>query len=186
MRLNLDSAINPCSTQCNRKPDLLLPDNSLQNRCKSRRCEQQTQWFAEHRKQLTSLSDDHSELVPLLPIPNRTVKRLRANDSVDYPCESRSSSDSLQTKNPQVQTWGFLLCIEFNDDLLERSENKPLSRRAACFDDTNNTYQKVGAKVGHRQTPYKPPPPEMVGGCFWFEVKPGDGSYFLPVFVFPA
>jgi hypothetical protein len=34
-------------------------------------------------------------LVPLLPIPNRTVKRLRANDSVDYPCESRSSSDSL-------------------------------------------------------------------------------------------
>ena len=29
------------------------------------------------------LSDDHSELVPLLPIPNRTVKRLRADDSVD-------------------------------------------------------------------------------------------------------
>ena len=42
-----------------------------------------------------SLSDDHSELAPLLPIPNRTVKRLSADDSVDYPCESRSSSDSL-------------------------------------------------------------------------------------------
>src|SRR3990167_1083276 len=41
------------------------------------------------------MSDDHSELVPLLPIPNRTVKRLCADDSVDYPCESRSSSDSL-------------------------------------------------------------------------------------------
>ena len=27
--------------------------------------------------------DDHSELVPLLPIPNRTVKRLRADDSAD-------------------------------------------------------------------------------------------------------
>jgi hypothetical protein len=25
--------------------------------------------------------DDHSEVVPLLPIPNRTVKRLSANDS---------------------------------------------------------------------------------------------------------
>jgi hypothetical protein len=25
--------------------------------------------------------DDHSELVPLLPIPNRTVKRLSADDS---------------------------------------------------------------------------------------------------------
>ena len=27
------------------------------------------------------LPDDHSELVPLLPIPNRTVKRLSADDS---------------------------------------------------------------------------------------------------------
>ena len=28
------------------------------------------------------MSDDHSELAPLLPIPNRTVKRLCADDSV--------------------------------------------------------------------------------------------------------
>jgi hypothetical protein len=35
------------------------------------------------------MPDDHSELVPPLPIPNRTVKRLHANDSADYPCESR-------------------------------------------------------------------------------------------------
>ncbi len=27
------------------------------------------------------MSDDHSEVVPLLPIPNRTVKRLCADDS---------------------------------------------------------------------------------------------------------
>ena len=27
------------------------------------------------------MSDDHSKLVPLLPIPNRTVKRLSADDS---------------------------------------------------------------------------------------------------------
>jgi hypothetical protein len=46
-------------------------------------------------------------LVPLLPIPNRTVKRLRANDSVDYPCESRSSSDSLINKIPGLVP-GFL------------------------------------------------------------------------------
>ena len=32
--------------------------------------------------QPTVMSDDHSELVPLLPIPNRTVKRLCADDSV--------------------------------------------------------------------------------------------------------
>lgn len=33
--------------------------------------------------------DDHSELVPPLPIPNRTVKQLHADDSADCPCESR-------------------------------------------------------------------------------------------------
>ena len=29
------------------------------------------------------MPDDHSEVVPLLPIPNRTVKRFRADDSAD-------------------------------------------------------------------------------------------------------
>ena len=29
------------------------------------------------------MPDDHSEVVPLLPIPNRTVKRFSANDSAD-------------------------------------------------------------------------------------------------------
>ena len=32
---------------------------------------------------LQVMPDDHSELVPPLPIPNRTVKRLHANDSAD-------------------------------------------------------------------------------------------------------
>ena len=31
------------------------------------------------------MPDDHSKVVPLLPIPNRTVKRLCADDSAD-PC----------------------------------------------------------------------------------------------------
>ena len=35
------------------------------------------------------MPDDHSESVPPLPIPNRTVKRLHADDSADCPCESR-------------------------------------------------------------------------------------------------
>ena len=36
-----------------------------------------------HRQQTTLqvMPDDHSELAPPLPIPNRTVKRLRADDS---------------------------------------------------------------------------------------------------------
>ncbi len=34
-------------------------------------------------QRLPFMPDDHSKLVPLLPIPNRTVKRLRADDSAD-------------------------------------------------------------------------------------------------------
>src|SRR4030065_288141 len=69
--------------------------------------EQQTGQTAEHRCKPNSLSDDHSELAPLLPIPNRTVKRLSADDSVDYPCESRSSSDTLQTTRPRAGFFVF-------------------------------------------------------------------------------
>src|SRR5512139_2417466 len=47
---------------------------------------------------LTPLSDDHSRVEPPLPIPNRTVKRSRANDSRHLACESRSSSDSLSVR----------------------------------------------------------------------------------------
>ena len=35
------------------------------------------------RVAVTVKPDDHSEVVPLLPIPNRTVKRLSADDSAD-------------------------------------------------------------------------------------------------------
>ena len=41
--------------------------------------------------------DDHSELVPLLPIPNRTVKRLSADDSAD----SRVKVGHRQATYPQ-------------------------------------------------------------------------------------
>ena len=34
-------------------------------------------------RQQQVMPDDHSEVVPLLPIPNRTVKRLSADDSAD-------------------------------------------------------------------------------------------------------
>ncbi|EEZ55212.1 conserved hypothetical protein [Neisseria gonorrhoeae PID332] len=43
----------------------------------------------------------HSELVPRLPIPNRTVKRLSADDSVVLPCESRSLPNTL-SENPRI------------------------------------------------------------------------------------
>ena len=47
-----------------------------------------------------SMPDDHSPLAPRLPIPNRTVKRWRADDSTDSPCESRSLSGTFKVKRP--------------------------------------------------------------------------------------
>ena len=54
--------------------------------------------------------DDHSDLVPLLPIPNRTVKRVSADDSAD----SRVKVGHRQAIYPAAPTIpsmvGVLLC----------------------------------------------------------------------------
>ena len=56
-----------------------------------------------------SLSDDHSELAPLLPIPNRTVKRLSADDSVDSHVKvGHRQTPCKQTTRPRA---GFFVCI---------------------------------------------------------------------------
>ena len=44
------------------------------------------------------MPDDHSEVVPLLPIPNRTVKRLSADDSAG----SRVKVGHRQTIKPET------------------------------------------------------------------------------------
>src|SRR5476651_1891791 len=54
----------------------------------------------------TELLSSHSELDPPLPIPNRAVKRLSADDSADYPCESRTLLGSLSRQAPVSQEAG--------------------------------------------------------------------------------
>ena len=54
---------------------------------------------------MQALPDDHSKLVPLLPIPNRTVKRLSANDSADSRVKV-GHRQALYTK-PQLFELGF-------------------------------------------------------------------------------
>ena len=46
------------------------------------------------------MPDDHSDVVPLLPIPNRTVKRLCADDSAD----SRVKVGHRQAIKPKTPT----------------------------------------------------------------------------------
>ena len=55
------------------------------------------------------MSDDHSEVVPLLPIPNRTVKRFCADDSAG----SRVKVGHRQTiipKTPHHAMGRFFIC----------------------------------------------------------------------------
>ena len=57
------------------------------------------------------MPDDHSELVPLLPIPNRTVKRLCADDSVGSRVKV-GHRQALMPKRP-VSAGRFLLLLLF-------------------------------------------------------------------------
>ena len=66
------------------------------------------------------MPDDHSKLVPLLPIPNRTVKRLSADDSADsrvkvghrqaLTTENARLNDSTGLFLPTGLLW-FFVCI---------------------------------------------------------------------------
>ena len=58
------------------------------------------------------MPDDHSELVPPLPIPNRTVKRLRADDSAETSVKV-GYRQAFITKNPKVMNLGvFAFCFD--------------------------------------------------------------------------
>ena len=50
--------------------------------------------------------DDHSEVVPLLPIPNRTVKRLSADDSAGSRVKV-GHCQAINRKSPRHQTRAF-------------------------------------------------------------------------------
>ena len=52
------------------------------------------------------MPDDHSEVVPLLPIPNRTVKRLSADDSADSRVKV-GHRQAITAKNAQPFGWAF-------------------------------------------------------------------------------
>ena len=53
------------------------------------------------------MPDDHSESVPLLPIPNRTVKRLHADDSADSRVKVGNRQAPQQDQKPRPSRRGF-------------------------------------------------------------------------------
>ena len=55
------------------------------------------------------MPDDHSEVVPLLPIPNRTVKRFSANDSAGSRAKV-GHRQAIHAKTPQHPLGRFFQC----------------------------------------------------------------------------
>ena len=55
------------------------------------------------------MPDDHSDVVPLLPIPNRTVKRVSADDSAGSRVKVGHRQALTAQKPPVRNDWGFLL-----------------------------------------------------------------------------
>ena len=53
------------------------------------------------------MPDDHSKLVPLLPIPNRTVKRLSADDSAGSRVKVGHCQALTASKSPSLTRWAF-------------------------------------------------------------------------------
>ena len=53
------------------------------------------------------MPDDHSKLVPLLPIPNRTVKRLSADDSADSRVKVGHRQAITASETPTRLSGGF-------------------------------------------------------------------------------
>jgi hypothetical protein len=56
------------------------------------------------------MPDDHSKVVPLLPIPNRTVKRLSADDSADSRVKVGHRQALIPLQPPNLMVWGLLAC----------------------------------------------------------------------------
>ena len=85
------------------------------------------------------MPDDHSKLVPLLPIPNRTVKRLSADDSADS-CVKVGHRQAIRPELAQLisDQLGFFFWV-FNFRMIELAGSFA-RRRVLKFRYCSDTY----------------------------------------------
>jgi len=76
------------------------------------------------------MPDDHSDLVPLLPIPNRTVKRVSADDSADSRVKVGHRQAITARKSPVNDGAFFCLRLAARRCQPTHGDLRPLSRRA--------------------------------------------------------
>ena len=77
------------------------------------------------------MPDDHSEVVPLLPIPNRTVKRLRADDSAGSRVKV-GHCQALTAANAQSCDWAFSLPLRGSNHQVDAFEVKRKRKSFEC------------------------------------------------------
>jgi hypothetical protein len=84
------------------------------------------------------MPDDHSELVPLLPIPNRTVKRLSADDSAGSRVKVGHRQALTALKSPSRSAGAFVsVRYEGEGGSRPRSQVRVESTEALRFDRTS-------------------------------------------------
>ena len=99
------------------------------------------------------MPDDHSELVPPLPIPNRTVKRLRADDSAATSVKVGNRQACYMQKPRLIESGLFALCVQHGRTLAGASPAASGSQQAkrncvACYADDCNVLCAAGKPVG--------------------------------------
>ena len=98
------------------------------------------------------MPDDHSKLVPLLPIPNRTVKRLCADDSADSRVKV-GHRQALTPPNPLVPRvlggFGFLgtLCfVWFELQQIQLKRQQQVDRCPQSSIDRRDSLDQIGTR----------------------------------------
>ena len=72
-------------------------------------------------------SGDNSECEPPDPISNSEVKPFSADDSVGFPCESRTSPDLYIKRTQCVYVLGFFMSVRYCDVLFELGNSCDIS-----------------------------------------------------------
>ena len=81
------------------------------------------------------MPDDHSEVVPLLPIPNRTVKRFCADDSADSRVKV-GHRQAIQQETPSPSTGRFSLSSKVS---FKKNAKRVLEYKASLITANNST-----------------------------------------------
>jgi hypothetical protein len=93
------------------------------------------------------MPDDHSEVVPLLPIPNRTVKRLSADDSAGSRVKVGHRQALTAPTSPASQPEVGLLVLDFRIPIWRNQPGADLDRMSIRIRSSAAKFIVAGAQL---------------------------------------